>query len=173
MARYECNRELIRAQFERLMIQRNLKCESPMALRKLVYTTTECVRSLEVMKLSKEELYDLMVIHLISKKLDADSRRQWERSLVNTSLPNFHGFVKFLDNHARIVAATLATPGKVVAKVPVTRNYAVMQDVVLKVKCEVCKGDHLVFKCEEFLKLSIPQRIETETFAIVLQLSSS
>lgn len=165
IARYDCRREIIRAQLERLVVQPAITSESPVALRKLIDTTTECVRSLEVLKLSKEELFELMVIHIVSKKLDSESRLQWERSLDDVKLPSLENFVKFLDHHARVTAVVAVKssmkPQPILRKLnPVARNDVSVHQSALKQVCDVCKGDHLVFKCDTFLKLSIQQRIE-------------
>ncbi len=136
VGRYDCKREIIRAQLERLVMQPTITSESPVALRKLIDTTTECVRSLEVLKLSKEELFELMVIHLVSKKLDPESRLQWERSLDDVKLPSLENFVKFLDNHARVTAVvSVKSSGKPLhfgEPRPVTRNDVSVHQSALK-----------------------------------------
>ncbi len=69
--------------------------------------------------------------------------------------------MKVLEHQARVTAVAVNTASSkknVHPKVPmVMKNVMAVGQV--KYECAVCKGDHLVFKCDGFLKLAVPERI--------------
>ena len=79
-ARYHNKREIVSAILKRLITQPSLQQESATGLRKLIDTTMECTRSLQVLEQPIQH-WDAILVYHIADKVDSETRRQWELSL--------------------------------------------------------------------------------------------
>ncbi len=113
------------------------------------------------MQISREELFDVMVIYIVSKKLDVESRLQWERSLVDSRVPSLSTFMKSLDNHARITASVSSSRVIPKNKHQILKTSIECSQRAAVPECAMCKENHILFKCEQFLKLPIVDRVDT------------
>ncbi|CAG7733021.1 unnamed protein product, partial [Allacma fusca] len=157
-ARYQNTRELVNSILRKFCGQANLKVEDGPSLRKLIDTSLECVRSLKILKVPIIH-WDAMLVHIIGEKLDAETRRQWELSLVTEAIPTLEEFIKFLETRSRALTAmdpgksskssSNATDGK-------GKNASSNHGSVSK--CSYCKRDHFIVVCQSFSKLSISDR---------------
>ncbi|CAG7720767.1 unnamed protein product, partial [Allacma fusca] len=74
--------------------------ESPTALRALVNNTNECVTNLIVLERAVDK-WDDMLVYILVEKLDDESRRELELSLVTEDPPTFTALMEFLEQRAR------------------------------------------------------------------------
>lgn len=84
------------------MSQRNIVTESSSALKELLDTSNECLHALRNLDINVEN-WDIMVIYILSLKLDGESRKQWEMKISDSSdeLPTFSQFQSFLEQRFR------------------------------------------------------------------------
>ncbi|XP_012540350.1 uncharacterized protein LOC105838944 [Monomorium pharaonis] len=118
------------------------------------------VRHIQFLKALKRptDSWDDLLIYLLISKLDTNTTREWQRSLVGDELLTFKAFLDFLVRQYKLLESTEG------AKHVTTRHQSNKQKAschtAIKVKCDYCQGDHLTYQCKQFLVLLIPQRID-------------
>ena len=115
-----------------------------------------------------KELADSLIIYLVSSKLDEDSKQLWEQSLSKSRLPNLKEFEDFMSKQAQSLNATPNYNFKPKTKqAPYHANFKGQKSkdtvqsnagVSGKEQCAVCKADHRIFYCENFLSKSVQDR---------------
>lgn len=91
------------AQQRKLMTQQQLTKENANAVKRLIDTSSECVRSITVLKRPVDHWDDLL-ISLVSEKLDFETKNNG-KSLKGGSIPTWKELINFLENHLRTLAA--------------------------------------------------------------------
>ncbi|KAI5644001.1 hypothetical protein NE865_03912 [Phthorimaea operculella] len=99
--RYDNKRFLSHFILKRMLSQRNITVESSNSLKELMDTTNDCLNGLLNLGINTKS-WDIIVIHILTLKLDPESRKQWEFYIVNENnsqeLPTFTQFQEFLTN---------------------------------------------------------------------------
>ena len=159
--RFENKRELARTHLDRLLNQATALNGTSTSLRSLVDTTRECIRTLKSLGLPTEH-WDFFVCHMISRKLNSDTKLQWERTFEDDSLPSLEKFLEFLDREARSHAASGSEPRLPSAKLR-GQDHDSQKTAHLAVNSNTCKLCsevwHPLFRCPKFDKMSVPDRI--------------
>uniref|UniRef100_A0A2H1W570 SFRICE_038005 n=1 Tax=Spodoptera frugiperda TaxID=7108 RepID=A0A2H1W570_SPOFR len=79
--------------------QKNIVQESASALKELMDTTSDCLNALTNLDIDVTS-WDIIVIHIVTSKLDPDSRKDWELKVTNNidseELPTFEQLKEFL-----------------------------------------------------------------------------
>lgn len=167
---YEDERLIIDTHIDALLDLPKLTRENGDEMRKLVETCTKHVDALKNRELPVEGLSEMILVNLISKRLDRESRKLWETSLVRGDLPSFDDLIDFLKDRSRVLQrlpsnastsqsqAAPRAPGQqqVVAKPRQTKLFVQTN----KESCPCCSSSHPVFKCPEFRKLPVGERFE-------------
>ena len=152
---YENKREIARTHLERLFEQESVMPDGGLSLRGLVNRTNECMRSLKILG-APVETWDVMVCFVVCKKLDAESRQQWELTFHDGSFPKLDEFLEFLDRRARALAASgppVKTQQQVQRKKPQTQGVKSCNlSTTAASHCGICKADHSVYSCAKLLE---------------------
>ncbi|XP_063722419.1 uncharacterized protein LOC134848836 [Symsagittifera roscoffensis] len=82
-----------------------MKHESSAAIRRLINTYTENTMALTGLGLKIDQC-DLIWVHVLAKKLDPETRRQWELSCAGSDVPKIKQLKKFLEERSRALEAT-------------------------------------------------------------------
>jgi hypothetical protein len=97
--RYSNKKYISSCIIKRLLSQRNITTESATGLKELIDTSSDCLAALKSLGIDVDA-WDLIVVHLLSLKLDSKTRKQWELQVAvnvpSDSLPTFKEFQKFL-----------------------------------------------------------------------------
>lgn len=160
--RYENNREISRAHLDRLMGQEAVKAECGISLRALVDRTRECMRSLEVLKVPVKT-WDIIVCHIIGKKLDGGTRQQWELTFVDGSFPSLNEMLEFLERRARAMTAagsiaTIQQQNNQHDKKGKAWTSSSSCHLGTKGGCELCGEVHRVVECNKLLEAGPAER---------------
>lgn len=135
-------------------------------LRQIADGATRHINALQALKLPTSS-WDALLIHVLSKKLDPVTLRDWKSSLTTSELPTFKQFLDFI---ARQCDMLESTPGKsnviditnsknINPRLQTNRKRQTTCTATVKIKCTFCQGKHSVYHCKDFLALAIPQRI--------------
>lgn len=93
---------------------------------------------------------------MLSSKFDIITAREWQNSLSGSDLPTLKQFLDFATHRYQVLEATgklgVNTRSKTNAKTQAACH------ATLKYKCSYCNGEHSIFRCKDFLSLSIPRR---------------
>ncbi|CAG5059136.1 unnamed protein product [Parnassius apollo] len=148
-SRYDNKKFLTKNILQRLFNLRNATGESAQYLKCLIDTTCDCLNGLSNLGVNVSN-WDVMLIFMLSLKLDQESRRQWEFFSSNNSssdvLPTFEEFKKFLTDRARALEALEANKPNVSKQQvrPKTLH-------VVNFKCPYCSEDHKLSSCKKFI----------------------
>ena len=162
--RYENECEIFFSILKRFSSQPNLNSESATGIRSLLDISQECIRALENIKVPVNHWDGILVFQLF-QKLDPASRRYWELSRKDTSIPKLTDFFQFLDHQARALAAggVFKSESKSIQKSnsDTVKKSNVHHVAGSKSPCKFCPEDHFSFKCPVFTAMSIEERRET------------
>lgn len=147
--RYNNKKYLSNCILKRLTGQRVLTSESSSGLKQLLDTTRECLHSLDNLGI-KTNTWDVLIIFLVSQKLDSESRKLWERTIAGTNqeLPKFKEFEEFLENRFRSLEFLDTRVQK--------SNCTHLTTAVLS--CIFCSDNHKLCNCKKFAKETIDSR---------------
>jgi len=170
--------ELLKRRFDdpRAIKKKHIQClftmprvdkESTAAIRGLVDYVLKHLRVLKSMNLPTDS-WDELVIHMIEAKLDTTTLRAWEQHAVTAEV-KLTILTDFLVRRCQILERIEArTKEKSVAsKVEPSRQRTkahekstALANVTAAGKCYLCNGDHLLYRCERFLALTVDERIK-------------
>lgn len=135
--------------------------ENHIELRQIVDGAVKHVHELQILKHPTSHWDDLL-IYILSSKLDSITIRDWQSSLTGSALSTFKDFTEFISHRCQIFEAT-SRPNHVPARNIVTRSQLTVKCqsciATVKVQCNYCQGDHLIYHCKEFLAFPVSQRI--------------
>ncbi|XP_028175834.1 uncharacterized protein LOC114364051 [Ostrinia furnacalis] len=158
--RYNNKRYICHHILKRLLSQKNVTCESASGLKGLMDTTNDCLSALSNIGIDTST-WDVLVIHIITLKLDPESKRQWEFSIADnnsTELPTYDQFEQFLKNRYRALEF-LSSESKPIPN----KNLPVSQIKAMHVTtlvCPFCKKEHKLSTCKGFRDTSVDLRRE-------------
>ena len=93
--RYAYNRVIVRGHIDAILKHPDLKIESAGNIQGLQEGVTENVRALRNMGLPLEH-WDAILVHIVTSKLDHESRKAWELAHPGTDLPTFNAMMEIL-----------------------------------------------------------------------------
>lgn len=141
--------------------------ESFKALRYLIDHISKNLSSLHTLGLPTEQ-WDVLLIFLISAKLDSTTSMKWEEYKNSLSdLPTLDNFYSFLRNRADILETTHYNrsdkqehnKSNSQNNKPVRSFLAASDSNTGKYQCAICKQNHFVYQCPEFKQMNYEDRI--------------
>ncbi|XP_063545181.1 uncharacterized protein LOC134753270 [Cydia strobilella] len=165
--RFNNDRILVNNHIQALFSIKPVTQESSKALRNMIDWVNKNLRALKTLKLPTEH-WDVLIIHMMSSKLDAVSMRDWEteRNKI-VGIPTFSDFTNFLKGRADLLETM--EEAQMQSKVPrrqsdVTHNrprtFVVNESKQKQYKCPVCANYHTIYQCSKFKAMSIESRID-------------
>lgn len=144
MDRYDNKRLLLCAQLEKLLSQQSASGTAS-SLRKLHDNTKEGIQALINLGFAAHD-WDPIVVHLILKKVDKESRTLFEQSLDDPrSSPSLSELLKFIESRFQTLETiTHSDEKRKTTAIAIESNGCVM--------CSL--GNHKIYKCKKFLSLS-------------------
>lgn len=144
--RYNNKRYIANTVLKRFMSQRTIFTESATALKELLDTSNECINALKNLGLSTDA-WDLIVIYILSLKLDNESRKMWETKVSESQddLPTYKQFADFLQQRFRSLEFLDNKSSKNIVKARVLH-------VTESVECPFCTENHKLLNCKKFSK---------------------
>ncbi|XP_063243611.1 uncharacterized protein LOC134542933 [Bacillus rossius redtenbacheri] len=107
VGRYENKRLIVSVHVEALLQAPSASADSPKTLRQLLNTVTENVSALKALSVPVDQ-WDLMLLPILCKRLDAALQTQWEMTLTD-EFPTLSSFTSFLEKHCRAHEAVIAS----------------------------------------------------------------
>ncbi|CAH2092544.1 unnamed protein product [Euphydryas editha] len=163
--RYSNKKYLSNCILKRLLSQRNATSESASFLKELIDTSSDCLNALTNLGINVST-WDIIVIHLLSIKLDSESRKQWELNVTmnvpSDSLPTFSQFKDFLTSRYR--ALEFIEPKHVNKQINSNIKSNISNPKVLhttgvtRLLCELCGEEHKLSFCKKFGNLDCESR---------------
>ncbi|GFR25391.1 DUF1758 domain-containing protein [Trichonephila clavata] len=107
------------------------------------------------------EFSEVLLINLILRKLDKETRKNYELNLASTELPKWDDFMDFLLKRC-LILENIQTNNAIA--VPSERSYKTKSFLAKldPVNCVICKQQpHPVFRCKKFNDLSVYERFNS------------
>ncbi|KAF8771577.1 hypothetical protein HNY73_018977 [Argiope bruennichi] len=156
--RFDNKRLCVQSHFNDILALEIHASDSAKGLRAFLDNCIKHVRALKIMGLELNSFSEALLINILMKKLDRESRRQFELSLVSSNLPTWCEFIEFLEKRCLVlenIQASITAKSK-----PQQESYKKSHSFFVgndsKKVCVACnKPLHPLFKCEAFLKLNL------------------
>ncbi|CAK9797165.1 hypothetical protein ANTQUA_LOCUS1055 [Anthophora quadrimaculata] len=164
-----CNkpRKIIHAHLQLLLDLPEVTRDTPANLRRLAEQAQVHVNALKAIGQPTQH-WDTILVHIITRKLDRNTRRDWERTLEDTDIPRFDQLLAYINKRARgddfeeeIVNSMKLNAGE---NRPRTKPQNRGQSFVStnnsqgQYDCVVCKGSHPINTCTTFIQMSVRER---------------
>ncbi|XP_050517436.1 uncharacterized protein LOC126892046 [Diabrotica virgifera virgifera] len=176
--RYDNNRLLISNHVNALFNIEPINKESSGRLRQLVDIFSKHLYALKQLGLPTE-YWDVLLNHIISSTFDTYTLRAWENSKTTNEIPSFDDFKTFLKSRADLLESIEANQAEKqntrnnsqagayprnTKNSQNTRGLYSSQDTPNNTDsarcCPMCKGEHAIYQCGEFLRLSSKERFD-------------
>lgn len=161
--RYDNQRLLADKHFAELLKSKTVNKDQPNDLRHLLDCYSTHIKQLDQLVDDPEKLWNLMIVHLVTWRLDEDTKKAWEGSLKREEIPTWDKMEKFLDQKCRVLEniqhtsrAAKSTVNKTPGKTP--PKSSTFFNTGDKIKCNVCEKDHPTFRCDVLNNQSVKER---------------
>src|SRR5207249_64089 len=133
-------------------------------LRHLLDNFMKNIRAVEALKANN---WDQLVIYMLSEKLDSDTRKTWEMSAdAKKDDLTLDKMKDFLQLHCQALESAAGTRNKDRTVTSNHQDHRRAKAHLVTVppapthvhKCQVCSGNHPMYRCEQFLKLTAVER---------------
>ncbi|KAL4083194.1 hypothetical protein QTP88_028524 [Uroleucon formosanum] len=173
--RFNNKRIMVQAHTKAIFDLESITEESSGKLRQFVDKLFSHIKALEAIGYNPIS-WGPMLLHIISIKLDHATLRAWETQAPKTEVPKVEELIAFLKGRFQILesienAQSLHKFGNGLSQMPITDNKLkgnikpktkslFAHTTVVKFKCYVCEEPHAIYKCKQFLDLTVKERRE-------------
>lgn len=170
VSRYENKRLLISTHLDRLVNLKPLKPKSAQGLSTFLSTITETLGALRALG-CRVEFWDTLLLHLLVRILDSESREAWKVKLgSSTSPPTFAQFEDFLMGRTRALqnlhlSSTISSNTRDrfesstgASRTRITAHIATSSNVGTTASCTLCESKHYLSNCPIFQTKTVSQR---------------
>lgn len=176
LKRYDNSRIIISSHIEGLCSLSPVSKDVGKELRSLLNKCNSHVSSIEACGEDLDSLSNLFIVHLIAKKLDTNTRKEWEEKIALEDNVTWELLLDFLQNKCRIFEAMESLKCSSITAQSNSKTNSNNKQGVSKSfhssasnasqnktgsRCGVCKQQkHFLFACEEFKKMSPENRFK-------------
>lgn len=161
--RYDKRRIIINAHVEAIMGLPSMSKENASQLRQIADGITKHINALTALRCPTNS-WDILLIFIITSKLDPLTAREWRASLTSPELPTFKEFIDFIKHRCETLEATTKYNAlsldlgnaQIRSKIKLSNQAAHV--ATNKIKCILCSGNHLMYACGKFKELFVAQR---------------
>ncbi|XP_018400324.1 PREDICTED: uncharacterized protein LOC108777841 [Cyphomyrmex costatus] len=158
-SRFENKRLIVHHHIQALLDLPVLTKESCTGMRKLIDDIQQHMVALTKLK-QPVQSWDILLIHLLTPKLDFKTKREWEFKREFSTLPSMAEFIDFLNKRCSILETLLPNQLKDASS---TNTKSQKKSVTLQSPaeklCPLCKNSHWLYACPSFRKLSSHERL--------------
>lgn len=162
-SRFENKQLIVHHHIQAILDLPVLSKESASNLRKLIDDVRQHLCALT--KLSQPvQTWDTLLIHLITPKLDAKTKREWEFKRDFTTLPTMNEFMEFLNKRCSILEILVSSNKPKDNSLPDLKSHKKSVSLTAQSagdkQCPLCKNHHWLYACPSFRKLSSQERLQ-------------
>ena len=158
-ARYDNTRVIVYTHLRAIMELPSMSKETLAELRQIAGVAKH-LRALKSLKCPTEH-WDDVLVYTLSAKLDVNTHREWQKHLTTSQLPTFQQFLEFVNHRCQMLEASAkksASAPQIQLRPQSNAKRQAAHVATVKNKCTFCAGEHLIYFCPDFLRLSIEQR---------------
>ena len=160
--RYNNKKVMVNYHLSELFNLKPLSNENFSALRSLLDNTNKQIRALKSLGRPVEE-WDDILIHLLSNKLDPETKKLWDMSLKEDNLPSFIDLEQFLEKRCFALSniSNNVTAGNNQSRNKVKTSSHATFTSSENIKCLICSNtNHKAYKCPDFTSLPNKERYQ-------------
>ncbi len=151
MERYDNERMIVKSYVAAIFAIQPVKPDTPSQLRKLVNVFLENTMALKALG-QETDSCDYLWIHILTEKLDQDSRREWELKSPGREVQKLKNLLDFLDQRCQ---ALEASPSQSSRKPVVENSKSQSYSGSAPSNCPNCDQQHRIHTCDKFLALDL------------------
>lgn len=122
-------------------------------------TADKAISALKRLNRSSEDMLNDILVYFVAQKLDSATRRAWKlRQSDETQPPTYEEIARFISNRA--IALDEITPSTASKQNKSTKCTSANATVAATITCPLCKRNHFINKCHQFIEKSPSQRRE-------------
>ncbi|GFV05928.1 uncharacterized protein TNCV_3142191 [Trichonephila clavipes] len=169
-SRYDNKRLIVDIHVQQILNFKKIERENSKEIREMI----DCIkkknlRALKLLNYEQNNLFNVFLLNIMLKKLDNESRKNFELSLKAKDVPTFDEFIAFLEQRETILLSvdkncivetkTILRKSNLSFK---TKTNLLMNRSVENKSCIVCKDKtlHPIFRCKRFLELNPEKRLD-------------
>lgn len=155
---YDNKRKLVNTMLDNVLSLQKIKFENAETLKSMYDTVQEAVLGIKTMGVSKEQLLDHLLCHILLQKLDTSTVMHYECQLTNVKeLQTLSNFLNYLENRALALQSVNTKHDFHKSKYEKNNSYPSGK----KVNCPLCgSNEHALYKCASFSKKSVADRVD-------------
>ncbi|XP_055605574.1 uncharacterized protein LOC129753753 [Uranotaenia lowii] len=166
--RYSDQRRMIDRHLAGLLGVKRLHSESFTELRSLVETFDGHVDNLKFLGQGFAEVAEYMMVFLISRALDDETKKLWESTIRKGELPTYEDTIHFLKERVSVLERCQSsaeigfTKHRHVSRFNLPRHPRIntaTSPAQQEQNCDFCARGHRIYECPQFNEMSVSQRI--------------
>lgn len=169
--RYEDKRRMVDIHIGGLLNVQKMSKECHVELRSLVECVVGHVENLKFLGQEFSGISEQIVLYVLGHALDSKTRILWEATVKRGEQPIYEESIKFFKERVSVLErceetndVALGQRDRSFLKPPASETHFIANTAVItpksKLRCDLCGGFHLTFKCAAFAKLTTHQRRE-------------
>lgn len=155
---YEDNYLIVKAHLDRLFGMPKVR-DVYDSLRITIDTTNETVRSLTALDVPISH-WDTILVYMLEDRLVDNLKEAWDLKRTADGLPTLKDMLAFLSARARAKANALPSRTTVFERLSVKEESSKALNTGAEKQCVQCQSNHNLYRCPEFLSLSVRAREE-------------
>lgn len=156
--RFENKRMIVRNHIKALCDLPQIFKDSRKSVRYMLDTILQHTRSLENLQIPVQH-WDDILIYILSNKLDNATYNSWNDYVPGMDLPTMEQFKKFLTRRCQFLETNPSKPIVEKDDKRFTKKTFIVSSKSTNIICSWCNKGHFINQCEEFIKLTISERI--------------
>ena len=152
--RYENKKLIIHSHVKAIFELTPVKNEANYALRKLIDNFSKNIRALNALG-QPTDSWDTLLVYIVSSKLDAVTKRQFEEAMNKNTNPTINDLIGFLEERCQLLETIETKKPQKSYREEKTFTHLTTQGV----SCAFCNGAHYNYNCERFAKWSFDERL--------------
>ncbi|XP_055629519.1 uncharacterized protein LOC129770600 [Toxorhynchites rutilus septentrionalis] len=166
LKRFDNSKQLRKRQVQSLFKLPTLTKESVSELHILLEGFERVVKNLDQV-IEPEDYKDLLLVHILTARLDPVTRRGWEEFSTSKEQDTLSDLTDFIRRRVQMLESLPSKSVDVKGPNPLQQfskprtaftktNYSSMQS--FEGRCVACKGEHLLYQCQVFHRLEVAER---------------
>ncbi|GFY15484.1 integrase catalytic domain-containing protein [Trichonephila clavipes] len=158
--RFENKRLLTETHINAILEIEKLTSESARDIRTMTDILSKNIRALKLLGFERNNLSDLILLNIILKKIDRETRKQFEQSIDSNQIPELDTFIMFLEKRSQTIdsinrSAPITHKPK---QVPFHKGKIFLNSNDSSNSCAICKLPHLTYKCSAYQNMKVSDR---------------
>jgi len=153
-----CNNEIAAANMKSLLSLPVINKKSATDLRKLIYQFQSNLNAIRALDLSIP-LHEVLLSQILVEHVDEVIRKQWEMKAVSQGMTELEAIIKFLEGKCQALELIHASQHSRNNNSSGVSNPTKHAYVATHSSCVLCGGNHHLYRCKQFRKVSSQQRL--------------